>query len=156
MGQRTLLAIQREERRLPEIGEVYRLLNERTDDEQYVRITSVEGSVETFTYAVSSDSYIDFERRCLQLGISAPLKVSFPGSIATPGGPLGQNGEQPSRIQTIQVADAARDYGLQTLKESAQFTNRSGASLGDTQHCRGQLHRCWRRDVPTPQRHPLV
>ena len=134
VGQRTLLAIQREEHRLPEIGEVYRLLNERTNDEQYVRITSVEGSVETFTYAVSSDSYIDFERRRLQLGISAPLKVSFPGGVATPGGTVAQNGEQPSRIQTTQVADAARYYGLQTLKETAQvgdLTVKVGSVYGE-------------------------
>ena len=70
--QRSLLAIQREEHRLPEIGEVYRLLNEATGDEQYVRIISVEGRMETFTYAVSSDSYVDFERRRLELGLSAP------------------------------------------------------------------------------------
>ncbi len=89
VGQRSLLAIQREEHRLPEIGEVYRLLNEATGDEQYVRIISVEGRIETFTYAVSSDSYVDFERRRLQLGLSAPLKVTFPGGVAThPAGRL--------------------------------------------------------------------
>ncbi len=119
VGQRTLLAIQREEHRLPEIGEVYRLLNEATGDEQYVRIISVEGSMETFTYAVSSDSYVDFERRRLQPGLSAPLKVTFPGGVATPGGTIGQNGDIPSRIQTTQVADAARYYGLQSLKVDA-------------------------------------
>ncbi len=101
VGQRSLLAIQRVEHRLPEIGEVYRLLrllNEATGDEQYVRIISEEGRMETFTYAVSSDSYVDFERRRLQPGLSAPLKVTFPGGVATPGGTIGQTGDIPSRI----------------------------------------------------------
>ncbi|WP_281647948.1 hypothetical protein [Parendozoicomonas sp. Alg238-R29] len=123
VGQRSLLAIQREEHRLPEIGEVYRLFNEATGDEQYVRLTSVEGTVETFTYAASDTTYVDFQRRRLELKLSAPLKVTFPGGIPTPGGTEPQDNVTPTRIQTTQVADAARYYGLQRLSE--------GVSVGD-------------------------
>ncbi len=119
VGQRSLLAIQREELQLPEIGEVYRLYNEATGDEQYVRITRVESSIEIFTYSSSNTTFVDFERRRLELGISAPLTVTFPGGIPTPGRTEAQNGVTPSRIQTTQVADSSRYYGLQRLTESA-------------------------------------
>ena len=113
VGQRSLLAIQREEHRLPEIGEVYRLTNPATGDEQYVRISSVDASVETFTYSSDEQSYTDFERRRLALGLSAPLKATFPGGLPTPSGVRGYGNVAPSVVQTTQVADAARYYGLQ-------------------------------------------
>ena len=121
VGQRSLLGIQRQEHRLPEIGEVYRLLNETTGDEQYVRLIKVQGTVETFTYATSDTTYVDFERRRLELGLSAPLKVTFPGGIPSPSGVEPQDSIKPTRIQTTQVADAARYYGLQRLKDTANI-----------------------------------
>ena len=121
VGQRSILAVQREEQRLPEIGEVYRLLNEVTGDEQYIRITGVEASVEIFTYAPDNDSFVDFERRRLQLDISAPLKFTFPGGIPTPAGTAQQGGVKNTRVQTTQVADASRYFGIQALKEQADI-----------------------------------
>ena len=121
VGQRSLLAIQREEQRLPEIGEVYRLLNEVTGDEQYVRLTKVEATIETFTYTTSESSFVDFERRRLELGLSAPLSVTFPGGIASPSGTDPQNGVENTHVQTTQVADAARYYGIQPLSASANI-----------------------------------
>ncbi|MCL6270726.1 hypothetical protein M3P05_12405 [Sansalvadorimonas sp. 2012CJ34-2] len=118
-GQRTLLAVQREQSRLPEIGEVYRLLNETSSEEQYVRITSVDSRVETFTYSTGQSSYVDFERRRLELGVSAPLEFTFPGGIPNPAGMDKQNGVDNTRVQDTQVADAARYYGIQHLEENA-------------------------------------
>ena len=140
VGQRSLLAFQREEHRQPEIGEVYRILNETNGDEQYVRIIKVEGTLETFTYNLNEQSnssgsnYVDFIRRRLTLGISAPLKVTFPGGVAAPGGPVSQEGGSVSRIQTTQIADASRYYGLQRLSEQAEtgaLTVKVGSVYGE-------------------------
>ncbi|WP_230459841.1 hypothetical protein, partial [Sansalvadorimonas verongulae] len=105
----------------PEIGEVFRLLDETTGEEQYVRLTGVDASLETFTYTSSESTFVDFERRRLELSISTPLKFTFPGGIASPAGTDPQNGIANTRIQTTQVADAARYYGLQPLAESANI-----------------------------------
>ncbi|MDA9095420.1 hypothetical protein N9J88_03390 [Porticoccaceae bacterium] len=111
-GQRVLVGIQRESQRLPEIGEVYKLVD--GSNEQYVRITDIEHSIEQFTYELNG-SFIDFERRKLTMDISAPLEFLFPGGEATPSGTTTPKAE----VFSTEVADAAQYYGATTLKSSA-------------------------------------
>ena len=110
-GQRSVLGIQREEQRIPEIGEVFRVYDPLTQDEQYLRITSVDHSLETFTYDKGNNNFDFFDRRKLELEVSAPLKKSFPGGTPTPGATEGEKSE----IYTTQVADTSRYYGIQSL-----------------------------------------
>ncbi|MGI9277977.1 MAG: hypothetical protein ACR2PT_24410, partial [Endozoicomonas sp.] len=120
VGQRSIVGIQREEQRLPEIGEVYRLYDPVADKEQYVRLTGVEHRLETFTYEYSdggsSGNYIDFERRRVDMEISAALEVTFPGGNPTPAGTT----EPKSDVFGTQIADASRYYGIQAT--SADIT----------------------------------
>ena len=116
-GQRSIVAIQREEQRLPEIGEVYRLYDANTDKEQYVRLTKVEHRVETFTYAYSQGSYVDFERRRVDMDISNVLTHTFPGGIPTPAGtemPESESVIEKTVTQKTQIADTSRYYGIQS------------------------------------------
>ncbi|WP_422135480.1 hypothetical protein [Endozoicomonas sp. ALD040] len=121
VGQRSIVGIQREEKALPEIGEVYRLYNSDSKKEQYARITKVEHRIETFTYAYSEGSYVDFERRRLDMEISAALIDRFAGGTATPAGTVmpvdGQGAsEAKTSVQSTQIADTSRYYGIQPTK----------------------------------------
>lgn len=111
-GQRALACIQREEQRLPEIGEVYQLVNGATS--QYVRLTEVESRMEGFVYEYGNGNFVNFTRRRLDLKISAPLLTTFPGGQPTPAGTTVPK----SQILSTQVADAARYYGLSPLAEA--------------------------------------
>ena len=108
-GQRALACIQREEQRLPEVGEVFQLVNGAIT--QYVRITKVEARLENFTYEYANGNFVNFVRRRLDLTISAPLGNTFPGGQPTPGGTTLPK----SSVLSTQVADAARYYGLSPL-----------------------------------------
>ncbi|MFU4023439.1 hypothetical protein ACOAOH_30500, partial [Pseudomonas aeruginosa] len=83
-GQRAIACVQREEQRLPEIGEVYQLVFESRS--QYVRITDVEARLEQFAHDYGNGNFVNFTRRRLDLSISAPLGATFPGGQVTPGG----------------------------------------------------------------------
>lgn len=118
-GQRALTCVQREEHRIPEIGEVYQLVNGITSS-QYVRITSVDAVTENFIYEYASGQYLTLPRRRLQLGISAALLADYPGGSVTPGGTSATNlANQPkSVVLATQVADAARYYGISPLADA--------------------------------------
>ncbi len=110
-GQRSLSALQNLQDKIPEIGEVYRLFDQYSNDaEQYIRITEMEHRVEQFTYTANGAVQV-FERRRLLIGISAPLKTLFHGGIPVPSGMEGDE----SDIYGTQVADASRYYGIQPL-----------------------------------------
>lgn len=117
-GQRALLCVQREEQRVPEIGEVYQLSG--VNGTQYVRLTGVESRLEQFTYEYSAGNFINFTRRSLDLKISAPLLFLFPGGQVTPSGTSASSlsGQAKSQVLTTQVADAARYYGISPLAEA--------------------------------------
>ncbi|MDN6872948.1 hypothetical protein QO209_10870 [Pseudomonas citronellolis] len=117
-GQRAIACIQREEQRLPEIGEVYQLVNGSLS--QYVRFTKVEPRLESFTYDYGNGNFVTFTRRRLDLSISSPLLNTFPGGQPTPAGtamPSGSSGSK-SQILATQVADAAHYYGISPLAEA--------------------------------------
>jgi len=117
-GQRAIACIQREEQRLPEIGEVYQLVNGSLS--QYVRITNVDARIESYTYDYGNGNFVNFSRRRLDMSISSPLLNTFPGGIPTPAGtvmPAGSGGTK-SSVLTTQVADAAHYYGISPLAEA--------------------------------------
>lgn len=111
-GQRALACVQREEQRLPEIGEVYQLVSGILS--QYVRITRVEQRLETFVYEYGNGNFLNLTRRRLDLSISSPLSSTFPGGQVIPSG----TSTPKSQVLATQVADAARYYGLSPLAEA--------------------------------------
>ena len=118
-GQRSIAGVQREESRLPEVGEVYRLYNPDTKQEQYVRLTKVESRIEVFTYQYGSNNFVDFERRRIDMEISAALVHTFAGGIPTPAGtqmPADSEGvfTEKTVVQGTQIADASRYYGIKS------------------------------------------
>ena len=71
-GQRAIVGYQREEWAVPEIGEVYKITTPDGLTSQFIRITTIDHSVATFTYHNGSE-YVDFNRRKVEMEISAPL-----------------------------------------------------------------------------------
>ncbi|ERI53383.1 hypothetical protein N878_03935 [Pseudomonas sp. EGD-AK9] len=117
-GQRAIACVQREEQRIPEVGEVFQLAG--INGTQYVRLTEVDARLETFTYDYGNGNFINFTRRRLDMKISAPLQVLFPGGQVTPAGttPTSLDGQARARVLSTQVADAARYYGISPLAEA--------------------------------------
>lgn len=117
-GQRAITGVQREEHRLPEIGEVYQLVNGSSN--QYVRLTSVEAILEDFVYEYNSGQFLVLPRRRLTLGISAALLASYPGGSVNPAGTTATNlaGQAKTTVLSTQVADAARYYGISPLADA--------------------------------------
>lgn len=117
-GQRAIACVQREEARIPEIGQVFQLSG--VNGAQYVRLTGVDARLESFTYEYTSGNFITFTRRRLDLSLSAPLLVTMPGGQVTPAGtsPLALDGKAKALVLATQVADAARYYGISALAEA--------------------------------------
>ncbi|SFL23753.1 hypothetical protein [Azotobacter beijerinckii] len=117
-GQRSITGVQREEHRIPEVGEVYQLVNGTAS--QYVRVASVEATVENFIYEYSSGQYLTLPRRRLQLGIGSALLATYPGGSVNPAGTTATNAaSQPkASVLSTQVADAAKYYGISPLAEA--------------------------------------
>lgn len=113
-GQRAVLAYQREEAPLPEVGEVLVLSSESgTIASQFVRITKVEHSVQTFT-----DVTGDFTRRVITLTTSDALRQDFTGAEPS------RLANDPALLSTAKirktvVADASRYYGTRPLALAA-------------------------------------
>lgn len=109
-GQRQIVCFQREEQPVPEVGEVY-LLDDNSgafnNPEQYIRITEVDEDIQTFA-ALIGNSVVEFQRRRLDIGISAPLDETFAGGQPSPTGISGSHGD----IYQTEVADAARYWGV--------------------------------------------
>lgn len=118
-GQRAIVGVQRAELNIPEVGEVYQLVSGANN--QFVRITSIETSIETFTYAYGSNSWVDFTRRRMVMELSSPLNYTFPGGEATPGGTSQTSiitGDTKSQVLSTQVADASRYYGIAKVTDA--------------------------------------
>lgn len=111
-GQRGISALQRKDAIPPETGQVYTLSEDGT--EQYVRVTDVEVSTQTFTIQIGND-FRDFELQTLQIELANQLETDFTGSEPRPTGK--QSGA--AAILTTQVADAARYYGAKKLSVAA-------------------------------------
>lgn len=117
-GQRAIACVQREEQRVPEVGEVYQLSG--VNGAQYVRLTTVEQRLEQFTYEYSNGNFMNFTRRRLDLSLSGPLQFTFPGGQVTPAGTtaMALDGKAKAQVLSTQVADAARYYGISPLAQA--------------------------------------
>lgn len=113
-GQRSISALQRKDATPPESGEVYCLVSDSGAIEQFVRVTEVEVSIQTFTMQIGGD-FRDFELQALQVSLANQLEHDFSGSDPSP------IGKEPGAavILSTQVADAARYYGAKKLAVSA-------------------------------------
>lgn len=110
-GQRGISALQRKDAIPPETGQVYALVQD--GKEQYVRVTEVEVSTQSFSILIGSD-FRQFELQTLQISMANNLEADFSGSDPRPTGK--QSGS--ASILTTQVADAARYYGAKKLAVS--------------------------------------
>ncbi len=136
MGAQALLAYQREEDPLPEIGEVYAVTNESagvTIAQQFVAIQDIDQEVRVFT-----DGSGDFRRRVVTLTIGAPLRYEFTGAD-TPNRYTGTSST--GRLRSTTVADASRYFGIQPLSAVAH--------MGDLTL---DVHSVYTPIVPTTQR----
>jgi hypothetical protein len=105
-GQMTVSLIQRESVAVSVVGDT--LLLRKFDNpatEQYVRVTDVSSTVQTFT-----DAQGEFVRRVVVLSISDPLELDLPGFDATRND-ASVNYTTKTKIYGTVVADASRYYG---------------------------------------------
>ncbi len=112
-GQKLILAFSQLSADLPEIGQVLNLVeNEGQLDEfdQFVRVTNVEASVQTFT-----DANGDFQVRVLTITISDGLRSTFNGTL-----PTRTDTQAPAIIKKTSVADITKYYGVKKLAQDAQ------------------------------------
>lgn len=90
---------------------------------QYVRVTEQAVTQQTFT-----DANGDFQRWVLQLKLSDPLRVDFPGFDVSRIDPTKTQLASATKVSTSLVANAAEYYGVQQLAEAAvvgEFTVRA-------------------------------
>lgn len=109
-----VLAYQREDEPLPEVGDVYCLSDETggvTVNQQFVRIQDVSHELRTFT-----ENNQQFVRRVITLKIGSPLRTEFRG-ITTPSPNTSARGNTLLRATT--VADAAQYFGIQPVTAEA-------------------------------------
>ncbi len=119
LGAQALLAYQRVEEPLPEIGEVYAVSSESggvTSAQQFFAIQDVAHEVRTFVDVLNGSS-VEFTYRVLTLTIGAPLRYEFNGH-ATPARASGSGATITGRVRSTTVADASRYFGIQPLAEA--------------------------------------
>ncbi|MDO8180149.1 MAG: hypothetical protein Q7T62_18025 [Undibacterium sp.] len=110
IGQRAVLAYQRVEHSLPEVGQVFAMATEAgTIKQQYFRISEISHNIQTF-----EDQTGPFQRRVIYMTTSDALRYTFPGEepqriFTSAQYPLS------SRIRKTTVADASRYYGTHPL-----------------------------------------
>lgn len=118
LGTQALLAYQREEEPLPEIGEVYAVSTEVgsvTSAQQFFAIQAVDHEVRTFT-----DAQGDFSRRVVTLTLGAPLRYEFNG----PATPVRTSGSAATGVlRSTTVADASRYFGIKPLSIAAAIND---------------------------------
>jgi len=114
VGAKAVLAYQRPEETLPDIGDVYTLVQEdssgNTLQAQYVRIQTLATEVRTFV-----DDAGEYKVRVLTIGITAPITYAFVGPDAPPRTSLGT---RLGKVRTTSAADTARYFGIQPITES--------------------------------------
>jgi len=108
-GQRSLLLWGRVGVAPPDVGEVYYVVENEGDPEeyfQYVRLVSVEVETRTFT-----DNFGDFQRDIITCEISAPLRYTFNGPEVTRSTPVALT----CKVRETDVADSTMYYGITNL-----------------------------------------
>lgn len=113
-GSRTVLAFQRPEVALPEIGRVY-VLTKLPDEAiyQFVRVTNMVHEVQTFTDPTSN---ADFPARVITLTISEPLQATYPGTLPTRYFTAGTNA---SLLRSSTASDATHYHTITPLNTDA-------------------------------------
>jgi len=118
LGQQSIVAYQREEEALPEIGEVFCLSSETgsvVTNQQYFRVDTVDSEIRTFTESAGS-GFVDFKRRVITIGTGIPLRYEFNGpENATQSSAV----VRPSKLRSTTVVDAARYFGIKPLAAAA-------------------------------------
>lgn len=113
VGAKAVLCHQRETDPLPDIGDVYALVQENTAGTmlftQYIRVQTVESSVQEF-----EDDRGIYRFNVVVVGISSPLEYEFFGPD-TPA--RGSNVQRLGKVRLTSVADAARYYGIQPISK---------------------------------------
>ena len=121
-GMRALSVIQRVGSELPPIGKTLCLVQDEglsSEFEQYVRVTQVDVSVQTF-----EDGRGEFERWIVTLTISDPLRHNFSGFDAVQRQDSDYSFTSKARLRNTTVADATRFFGSQRLAISASIGDR--------------------------------
>lgn len=117
-GQQSVIAYQRVEETLPEIGEVLCLSTEAgsvVTAQQYVRVQTVDSEIRTFT-EVLGGNYLEFKRRVVTIGTGVSLRYEFNG----PENPSQSSlVVRPSKLRSTTVVDAARYFGIKPLSVAA-------------------------------------
>lgn len=111
LGAKAVLCYQRSTESLPDIGDVYALVQENSSGTilrtQYVRISSIDQYPQTF-----EDDRGTYDYNVVVLGITAPLEYSFAGPD-TP--PRNSSVARLGKVRGTSVADAARYFGIQPI-----------------------------------------
>lgn len=119
VGQQSIMAYQRVDAPLPEVGDVFALTTEVAGvitAQQYIRVQTVSHEVQTFSEMIGA-TLVDFQRRVVILGTGSPLRYEFngpesPSQLTTVA--------RPSRIRNTSAVDAARYFGIQPLAVAAE------------------------------------
>lgn len=109
-GQRAINCFQRVGNQLPEIGETIIIRSVSTGEQQYVRITDISSTKQTFVH----ETYGQFSVDVVTIGLSAALQYTFDGIAPTP-----YTTKADARIHATVVADAADFYGVSQLDDAA-------------------------------------
>ena len=109
-GQRAINCFASTSAELPEIGDTLVLWNSNTDEQQYVKVTGLSASNQTFVDANNNS----FTLQVVILDLSAALQYTFPGLEVTRLATLAA-----TRIHSTVVADASNYYGVSALKAAA-------------------------------------
>ena len=111
-GQKTVLVLTPVDGELPEIGQVYNLVEDEglgSEFEQFVRVTSVDHQVQTFT-----DNQGNYDMRVITIGISDPLRNTYHGGTPSRQDTSAQADDQAVFRKTT-VADASQYHGVSIL-----------------------------------------
>jgi hypothetical protein len=114
-GQKTVLLVQKPGLDIPEIGDVYLLIQDEglaSEFEQFVKVSSVEVSRQTFT-----DSAGDYKMDVITLGISDALRYTFIGGVPDRYDVTAQAGDA-AVFRRTSVADASKYYGVTKLAQA--------------------------------------
>ncbi len=114
-GQRALLAYQTLTAAQPAVGDVYALVDDTNETQQFVRVTDVE-----LTETIYTDGNGDFTRYEVQLTISDPLAYQFEGHAPS----RYSSGQPETELRKTNAIPSVSYFGIQPLALPAAFDAR--------------------------------